>query len=239
MSGHLVTSCLGTCKCSICILRQASLASRPISFNNSMSVHKFLIKIKTKQQKSYTVWCSFYYMQFWQLNPVYIQWSATRMRTGNFQHDRLCTHAALSSWRRSRWPNRLRAPSRPCCYSCSGLSSLHSLSALCQISCLQSWERINMNNINDFSGCFICFEINKCASITMIIVIFLLKLVRTNLNYRVVGVRTAAISLSNEHSLFAPIYLGWTSCLISFVWGQSTCQERVESDKIQNEKSCP
>ena len=27
------------------------------------------------------------------------------------------------------------------------------------------------------------------------------------------------------------------SCLISFVWDQSTCQERVESDKIQNDKS--
>ena len=26
-------------------------------------------------------------------------------------------------------------------------------------------------------------------------------------------------------------------CLISFVWDQSTCQERVESDKIQNDKS--
>ena len=33
-----------------------------------------------------------------------------------------------------------------------------------------------------------------------------------------------------------PIYIGWTSCLISFVWDQSTCQERIESDKIQNEK---
>ena len=27
------------------------------------------------------------------------------------------------------------------------------------------------------------------------------------------------------------------SCLISFVWDQSTCQERIESDKIQNENS--
>ena len=26
------------------------------------------------------------------------------------------------------------------------------------------------------------------------------------------------------------------SCLISFVWDQPTCQERVESDKIENEK---
>ena len=40
-------------------------------------------------------------------------------------------------------------------------------------------------------------------------------------------------------SLYAPIYLGWASCLISFVWDQSTCQERSESDKIQNEKFLP
>ena len=40
-------------------------------------------------------------------------------------------------------------------------------------------------------------------------------------------------------SLYAPIYLGWTSCLISFAWDQSTRQERVESDKIQNEKFLP
>ena len=42
------------------------------------------------------------------------------------------------------------------------------------------------------------------------------------------------LKLSFSHSMH--IYLGWTSCLISFAWGQSTCQERVGSDKIQNEK---
>ena len=63
----------------------------------------------------------------------------------------------------------------------------------------------------------------------------------TLLNYRVLETSTAAIFLSNGHliSLYAPIYLGWTSSLISFVWDQSTCQERVESDKIQNEKFLP
>ena len=40
-------------------------------------------------------------------------------------------------------------------------------------------------------------------------------------------------------SLYAHIYLEWTSCLISFAWDQSTCQERVGNDKIQNEKSLP
>ena len=33
-------------------------------------------------------------------------------------------------------------------------------------------------------------------------------------------------------SLYVPIYIGWTSCLISFAWDQSTCQEHVERDKI-------
>ena len=36
--------------------------------------------------------------------------------------------------------------------------------------------------------------------------------------------------------LYAHIHLGWTSCLISFVWDQSTCQESVESEKMQKEK---
>ena len=49
----------------------------------------------------------------------------------------------------------------------------------------------------------------------------------------------ATVFLSNDHSLYAPIYLGWTSCLNSFAEDQSTCQERVESDKIQNEKFLP
>ena len=62
-----------------------------------------------------------------------------------------------------------------------------------------------------------------------------LKLVYTLLNYREPGTNT--VFLSNDHSLYAPIYLGWTSYLISFVWDQSTYQERVESDKIQNKKN--
>ena len=32
-------------------------------------------------------------------------------------------------------------------------------------------------------------------------------------------------------SMHIHIYLGWMSCLISFVWHQSTCQERIESEK--------
>ena len=45
--------------------------------------------------------------------------------------------------------------------------------------------------------------------------------------------------LKLSFSLYAPMYLGWASCLISFAWDQSTCQERVESDKIQNEQFLP
>ena len=61
----------------------------------------------------------------------------------------------------------------------------------------------------------------------------------TLLNYRVLGTSTATVFLSNDHSLYAPIYLGWTSCLISFAWDQSTCQERIGSDKNKMKNSCP
>ena len=67
-----------------------------------------------------------------------------------------------------------------------------------------------------------------------------LKLVCTLLNYRVLGTSTATVFLSNDHSLYAPIYLGWTSCLISFAWDQLTCQERVGSDnRTQQSGPCP
>ena len=70
--------------------------------------------------------------------------------------------------------------------------------------------------------------------IELIVVSHNLKLVRTLLNYRILGTSIAAIFFQ-----MIIIYLRWTSCLISFVWDQSTCQERVESDKIQNEKFLP
>ena len=48
-----------------------------------------------------------------------------------------------------------------------------------------------------------------------------LKLVRTNLNYR----WTKPQSLKWPLSLpLCTYYLGWMPCLISFVWGQSSCQ---------------
>ena len=59
-----------------------------------------------------------------------------------------------------------------------------------------------------------------------------LKLVRTPLNVLLHGFKIIFLSL------YAPIYLGWTLCLISFAWDQEH-QERVESDKIQNEKFLP
>ena len=60
-----------------------------------------------------------------------------------------------------------------------------------------------------------------------------LKLVRTNLNYRVIGTSTANIFIQ---MIILSVQLGRMSCLIIFVWDQSTCQERVDSDKIRNEK---
>ena len=66
-----------------------------------------------------------------------------------------------------------------------------------------------------------------------------LKLVRTLLNYRILRTSTSVIFLSNGHSLYTPLYFGLKSSLISFAWDQSTCQVRVESDKIQNEKCLP
>ena len=54
--------------------------------------------------------------------------------------------------------------------------------------------------------------------------------------YRVAWTSTAAISLSKEHSRYAPLYFRWMSCLISFVWHKSTCQELFGSEKMQNVK---
>ena len=59
---------------------------------------------------------------------------------------------------------------------------------------------------------------------------------RTLWNYGELGT-SSNIFLSYDYSLYAPIYLEWTSCLISFASDQSTCKERVESDKMKN--SCP
>ena len=60
-----------------------------------------------------------------------------------------------------------------------------------------------------------------------------LKLERTYLNYLVLETSTADIFFE---IIILSMYRGWMSYLIIFVWDQSTCQERVESDKIQNEK---
>ena len=55
------------------------------------------------------------------------------------------------------------------------------------------------------------------------------KLVRTNLNYHVPGTSTAAIFLSNDHSLYASITSDECHALL-----HSIRQERVESDKTKN-----
>ena len=65
-------------------------------------------------------------------------------------------------------------------------------------------------------------------------VFYELKLVRTSLNYRVLGTSMNILSMH-----LYTLNLGWTSCFISFVWDLSTCQECVESDIIQNEKLLP
>ena len=57
------------------------------------------------------------------------------------------------------------------------------------------------------------------------------------LNYSVLG--NATVFLSNDHSLYVPIYLGWTLCLITFAFDQTTCQERVGSEKYKMKNSCP
>ena len=44
----------------------------------------------------------------------------------------------------------------------------------------------------------------KCVRLKLVISVAL-KLVDTNLNYRVLGISTAAIFLSNDHFLYAPI----------------------------------
>ena len=80
-------------------------------------------------------------------------------------------------------------------------------------------------------------EASEASSYLLILKWYHLKLVRALFNYYVLGTNTAAIFLSNDHSLYAPIYLGCMPCLISFEWHQSTCQGRVESEKKkQNEK---
>ena len=67
----------------------------------------------------------------------------------------------------------------------------------------------------------------------------LFKAIAHSFDFCVLETSIATVFLSNGHSLYAPTYLGWTSCLISFAWDQSTSQERVESDKTQNEKLLP
>ena len=65
---------------------------------------------------------------------------------------------------------------------------------------------------------------------------FKLQVVRTNLNYRVLGTSTTNIFLSKDHFLYAPRMDGMLDFI---VWDQSTCQERVGRDYIQNEKVLP
>ena len=57
----------------------------------------------------------------------------------------------------------------------------------------------------------------------------------TNLNYRLTNLR-----FKIDFSIFAPItYTGWISCLISFVCGQSSCQEHGTSEHYEMKNSCP
>ena len=98
----------------------------------------------------------------------------------------------------------------------------------------------NMNSYKSIRTIFLRFHYNMpTGHEPSSCLIHILKLVRTLLNNVDLGTSTTAIFLSNDYSLYALILLGWTSCLISFVWDQSTCQESVQNDKIQNEKFLP
>ena len=91
---------------------------------------------------------------------------------------------------------------------------------------------MNLRNRADFLCIYIRSSLLTSAE-------FHLKLVHTNLNYCELGTSTATIFFSNDFTLYAPIYLGWTSCLISVVCDHSSCQECTGSEKIQNENFLP
>ena len=48
-------------------------------------------------------------------------------------------------------------------------------------------------------------HVQSAVSVNVAFLFF--EIARTNLNYRVLGINTAAIFLLNDHSLYAPIYL--------------------------------
>ena len=48
----------------------------------------------------------------------------------------------------------------------------------------------------------------------------------------------AAIFLSNDHSLYAPIYLGWIACLISFVGTSRPARSASKAKKCKMKNPC-
>ena len=62
-----------------------------------------------------------------------------------------------------------------------------------------------------------------------------LKLVRTNINYRVLVPPPYFFKMIVLCMHLLPVW--WISCSILFIWAQPSCKERVKSDIIQNEKN--
>ena len=101
----------------------------------------------------------------------------------------------------------------------------------------ESWVPNNIHRRQQSGPCRLCRGPNHIGvSNDSLLGVHWLKLVHILLNYRILGTSTAAICRSNDHSLNAPKYLGWMSCLISFVLHQLTCQERIDNETMQKEK---
>ena len=67
----------------------------------------------------------------------------------------------------------------------------------------------------------------------------ILKLVRTLLNYRVLGTSITAIFLSNHHSLYEPIYLWWMHAWFHLYGTSQPARSSSKAIKCKIKNSCP